>query len=208
MAPRATQTKPEQRVNPRHRAVLYRPFLYIRVARGRSTPQYLMSRHRGYRLRHKMLTPASALDYGLNQVITAAQQPQAHAPPADHLIQSASETSSSSGVFQTASSFSPPTPLDPTWGAYHIAGSGMQGLHMDLQMLPGYPMPSGNGTVDPWSPGSLWNDLLGPWIGSDQSLGGSASMPRPEAWSAEQWTSASSPLICLRLGSSTAHCVS
>ncbi|KAG8885518.1 hypothetical protein FRB97_000843 [Tulasnella sp. 331] len=126
--------------------------------------------------------PMSASSHGLYHVLSASQEARPRTSSADLLPYSAPETAQSSAAIPTASSFSPPTPLDPTWGTYHIAGSRMQGL----QMLPGYPMPSANREVDSLSPESLWNELLGPWAGGSQSLGGSAPMMRPEFWGTEQ----------------------
>lgn len=124
----------------------------------------------------------STSGHGLYHVLTAPQESQPRTSSADLLPYSASGTAPSSGAIPIASSFPSPTPLDPTWGPYHIAGSNMQGL----QMLPGYPMPSANREVDSLSPESLWNELLGPWADGRQSLGGGAPMMRPEFWNPEQ----------------------
>ncbi|KAG8882484.1 hypothetical protein FRB98_003681 [Tulasnella sp. 332] len=81
------------------------------------------------------------------------------------------------------------TQLDAIWEDYHIAGSGMPGLGTSYQRLQGYAtQPSSNDTMDPMSPNSFLDGLIG---ASGQAIGGSTPvLMGPGYWDHEptaQW---------------------
>ncbi|KAG8879625.1 hypothetical protein FRB97_001320 [Tulasnella sp. 331] len=99
-------------------------------------------------------------------------------------------TAPPSGVYTNFNTLAPSAPRDSMWENYHIAGSGgMPGLGMGFQSLPGYAAQSVNGVVDPLSPNSFLQDLLGP-LADGQVMGGNAPTMQPDYWNSEpmaQW---------------------
>ncbi|KAG9005867.1 hypothetical protein FRB93_009265 [Tulasnella sp. JGI-2019a] len=147
---------------------------------------------------HITASPAPSSQYSQNSPApngnpkpVAPTQPQYLGSPVDltpSLSQWAPANAPPSGVYCTPNSLPSAGPHDPAcWENYHIAGSGgITGLGTVFQSLPGFAAAaqSVSGVIDPTSPNSFLQDLLGPF-GSDPGMGGNAQMMQPEYWNSE-----------------------